>query len=173
MPFGDKPFGLQDVKLTNIGGTTQVDLPSAQRLSFMERTINGELRGDDSLVSVVGIAEAVEWELEAGGISLAAYALMTGRTAANAGVTPNATVTLTADAGTHYPYFKIYGKSVGDNGVDDIHVKLFKCKLTELSGEFADGEFFVTSCQGVAVDDGTNGLWEMIQHETATTLATT
>lgn len=173
MGFGDKPFGLKDVKLVPAGGGTAVDLPSAQRLSFTERTISGELRGDDSLVSVVGISEAVEWELEAGGISLEAYALMTGRTISASGTTPNQSKTLTGQAGKHYPYFKVFGKSVGDASTDDVHVLLHKCKLTEISGEFADGEFFVTSCQGIAIDDGTNGIFDIVQNETADDLPTT
>lgn len=171
MPFGNKPFGLNDVKLVPTTGSA-VDLPAARTLSFTERTVNGELRGDDSLVSVVAVSEAVEWELEAGGISLEAYALMTGRTVTAAGTTPSSTATLKGSAGKHFPYFKIYGKSVGDASTDDIHVKLFKCKVTELSGEFADGEFFVTACQGIAVDDGANGIFEFVQNETAAALTT-
>lgn len=172
MGFGDKPFGLADIKLVPIGGGTAVDLPSAQRLSFTERTVNGELRGDDSLVAVVAVSDAVEFELEAGGISLEAYALMTGRTVATSGTTPNQTKTLTGEGGQHYPYFRVYGKSIGDASTDDVHVLLHKCKLTELSGEFADGEFFVTSCQGIAVDDGSNGIFDIVANETAADLPT-
>ncbi len=169
MTYGDKPFGLRDVKLTNIGGTSQVDLPASMKLSFSERISSSELRGDDVTKAVVAFADAVEWELEAGGISLEAYALMTGRTVTTAGVSPNETKTMPGSAGDAFPYFKIYGKSLGE-GNDDIHCKLFKCKVTELEGEFGDGEFFVTKCSGIAVDDGTNGIFEFVQNETATAL---
>lgn len=169
--YGDKPFGLRDVKVTNIGGTVQVDLPYGMTLSFKERITSGELRGDDATVSIVAIADALEWELEAGGISLEAYALMTGRTATSAGVQPNRTLTLQGNAGDNYPYFKIYGKSVGDASTDDIHVKINKAKLTgALEGEFKDGEFFVTKCSGVAIDPGAGGIFDIVQNETATTL---
>ena len=169
MAFGDKPFGLRDVKLTPIGSGSQVDLPSSRTLKFSERVTSGELKGDDKLAAVVAYSEAVEWSLEAGGISLEAYALMTGRTATTAGTSPNQTTTLTGNAQDSFPYFKIYGKSVGD-GSDDIHVKLFKCKLTSIEGTFQGDEFFVTSAEGIAVDDGTNGLFEFVQNETATSL---
>lgn len=171
MSFGDKPFGLRDVKVTNLAGTTQVDLPAAQTLTFKERIKSGELSGDDSLQSVVAFAEAVEWSLEAGGIDLNAYALLTGRTATTAGTTPNQTVTLTADGGNPFPFLKIYGKALGD-GSDDIHCKIFKAKVTSLEGGFKEGAFWITKCSGIAVDDGTNGLFEFVTNETATDLPT-
>lgn len=172
MSYGHRPFGLQDVKLTNIAGSTQVDLPASRILTFSERFRTGELTGDDSLLATVAITEAVEWSLEAGGISLDAYALMTGRSTSTAGTSPSRTTTVTGDAAEHMPYFKIYGKSVGDDAVADIHVKLLKCKLSSLEGRFAEGEFFVTSCTGFGVDDGTTGIWQFVQNEAATTLPT-
>lgn len=170
--YGNTPFGLRDLKITNIGGTTQVDLPKAMTLSFKEMLTTGTLRGDDTIQSVVSITDGAEWELEAGGIDLLAYGLMTGRTVTVAGTTPNETSTLTGSGGDVMPYFKIYGKSVGD-GADDIHVKLFKCKLTSpIEGSFQDAQFFVTKATGIAIDDGTNGVYDLVQNETATTLPT-
>lgn len=171
--YGDKPFGLRDVKVTNIGGSTQVDLPNGLTLSVKERLTSGEMRGDDATVSVVGIADAVEWELEAGGISLEALAIMTGRTNTAAGTTPNRTLTMGANAGDNFPYFKLYGKSVGDNATDDIHVKLNKCKLTAgIEGEFKDGQFFMTKCSGIAIDPGAGSIMDIVQNETAANLPT-
>jgi hypothetical protein len=169
MDYGDKPFGLRDVKLTNLAGTTQVDLPVARTLGYTERVKSGELSGDDALQSVVAFLEAIEWELENGGIPLEALSIITGRTATEAGTTPNRTLTMTASAGAKFPYFKIYGKSLGE-GDDDVHVKFFKAKCTSLEGTFGDGEFFITSCSGIAVDDGTNGIVDIVQNETAAAL---
>lgn len=170
--YGNKPFGLRDIKITNMAGSTQVDLPSAMTLTFKEMLTTGTLRGDDVIKSVVSISDGAEWELEAGGIDIDAYALMTGRTATEAGTTPNQTNTLTATAGDVMPYFKLYGKSVGD-GSDDIHIKLWKCKLTSpIEGSFADGQFFVTKASGIAIDDGSNGVYDVVQNETAASLPT-
>jgi hypothetical protein len=172
MAYGDKAFGLRDVKLTDISGSTQVDLPSAMVFTFSERVKSGELSGDDKTVSVVTRADAVEWSLENGGISLEAVALMTGRTAASSGTTPNRTLTLTGEATEQFPYFKVYGKSIGD-GSDDVHIKLWKVKLTSaLEGQFSDGEFWVSKCSGVGIDDGTNGVYDIVQNETAANLPT-
>ena len=167
-----KPFGLRDIKITNMAGTTQVDLPSAQTLRFSERIRFGELSGDDKTVAVVGFSDAVEWTLEAGGIPLAAYAAMTGRTMTAAGTTPSQTNTLIGASQQTFPYFKIYGQALGD-GIDGVHCLIYKAKLTgSIEGTFGDGEFFVTSCSGVAIDDGTNGIFKFIQNETSTTLPT-
>lgn len=172
MPYGDKPFGLTDVKLTSLDGSVQVDLPAAQMLTFKERIVAGEMRGDDILQAVVSISEAVEWELEAGGISLEAWALMTGHTQAETGTSPNQVNTYTITAGRHYPYFKIYGRMIGDDVTSDVHVKLNKCKLTSpIEGEFKDKEFWVTKAGGVAVSNGTN-VGQIVQNETGTTLPT-
>jgi len=170
--YGDKPFGLNDVKLTDIAGAVQVDLPSARVLKFSERMKSGELTGDDMLAAVASFAEAVEWELEGGGISLEAYALITGRTASSSGSTPNRTLTLHGHGAECFPYFKIYGKSLSEC-TGDIHAKIFKAKVTKLEGSLQEGEFFVTSCSGIAIDDGTNGMFQFVQNETAAVLPTT
>lgn len=168
MAYGDKPYGLSDVKITS-ATPTQVDIPIAQRLSFGIRVKSGELSGDDTLQAVAAFAEAIEWEIDAGGISLAAYALMMGLTASASGSTPNTVTTLNVTAAQRLPYFKIYGKSLGD-GTDDVHVKIPKAKLTEsIQGELRDGEFFVTKCAGIGVSDGTNIL-TIVQNETAASL---
>jgi len=172
--YGDKPFGLRGIKLVNLAGDAAVDLPAAMTLGFKPRLVSGEMRGNDIVQALVAIEDAVEWSLEAGGISLEAWALMTGRTVDESGTTPNRTNTLNIAGGTVYPYFKIYGKSVGENATDDIHVKLYKCKLTEpLDGNFSDGEFYVTSCSGLALPDGVNGVADIVQNETAADLPST
>lgn len=171
--YGNKLFGLRDVKVTNITGTTQKDLPVSRTLGLRVRLKGGELSGDDALKAVVSFVEAVEWELEAGGIDLDALAIMVGNATVVAGTTPSETTTLSFDAGDDMPYFKLYGKSLGD-GSDDVHVKLFKCKCTgQIEGSFQDGQFYITRCSGIAIDDGTNGIMDIVQNETAATLPTT
>jgi hypothetical protein len=165
--YGDKPFGINDIKLTSMDGGAQVNLPYERTLQFSERLVSGELRGSGKTVAVVSEADAVEFSLEAGGIPLEAYALMSGRTATESGTTPNRVNTLSGDGATRFPYFKIYGKSLGD-GDGDVHVKLWKCKLTSgIEGSLQDGDFFVTSCSGVCIDDDSNGIWDIVQNETA------
>ena len=76
------------------------------------------------------------------------------------------------DGGDCAPWFKVYGKSLGDDCTDDIHVLLYKVKCTDMEGNLQDGEFFLTKCSGVAIDDASNGVIKIIQHETAAALPT-
>jgi hypothetical protein len=169
MEYGQAPFGLREIVLTNIAGTVQVTLPAARTLKFSERIAGDELLGDDAVQEAVALSRAVDWEMEAGGISLEAYALMTGRTATEAGSTPNQTNTLTGEAGDVFPYFKIYGKAIGAS-TDNTHCKLYKCKLLgTIEGSFQLDSFFMTSCKGIALTNGTK-IFEFVQNETAATL---
>lgn len=173
MAYGQKPFGLNQVVLTNMAGDVIVPLPMPRVMQFTERLTTGELRGGDRTQAVVSLLDALEWSLEAGGIALEAWALMSGRTATESGSTPNRTNTFTAKTGDRYPYFQVYGKMVGDEGADDLHVHIFKAKLTSpLQGQFQDAEFFVTQCSGLALGDADNDdeVYELILHETAAAL---
>lgn len=172
--FGDKPFGLRQIKVGAFPTGTPLAFPSAQRMMFRERLTSGELRGNDATQSVVAITDALEWELDKGGISLEALAIITGRTLTTTGTTPAQVITMKGSAGDNYPYFRIFGQSIGDVSTDDVHVLVKKAKLTgSWEGEFADGQFFITKMSGIAVDaGGSAGIYEVVQHETAVALPT-
>lgn len=169
------PYGLRDVKITPINSDgslgTPVDLPVSQTFSFSEAEEFEELRGDDRLVAVHGQGPTVEFDLEAGGISLEAWQVLTGGTLSETGVTPSQIKALTKKTTESRPYFRVEGQSIND--VDgDTHVVLYKCKVTEnLEGEFADGTFFVTSCSGQGLGDGDDNLYTITWNETATAIA--
>jgi hypothetical protein len=167
--YGDKPYGLREIKVTNLAGTVQVSLPAVQTLQFKPRVRGGELSGSDSIVAIAGSIEAYEWSLSHGGISLEALAVMTGQAVTTSGTTPNEKKTWNAAAGDVLPYFKIYGKSMGDQAQDDVHAKLYKAKILSMDGTFADGQFYITSCSGTAIDGG-SGIIDIVQNETAANL---
>lgn len=168
------PYGLRDVKVTPINSDgslgTSVDLPAAQTLSFSEAEEFETLRGDDRDVAIRGKGPKVNWELEAGGISLEAWEVLTGGTLSALGSTPNQTKSLLKKVTDSRPYFQIEGQSIND--VDgDTHVKIFKCKVTDtLEGEFADGSFFVTSCSGEGIGNSDDELYEITWNETSSTI---
>lgn len=167
-----RTFGVRDVKLTPLPSGSQVDLPNAQRFSFKEVLTSGTLRGDDATVAIAASTDMYEWELEAGGISLEAIKVLTGRTITASGTTPNQKNTILSRAGDVMPYFKLYMQARGD-GADDIHILVYKAKLTDgLEGEWKDGEFYVQKLSGVAIDDGTK-LVEIVQNETAAAVPAT
>lgn len=167
-----KSFGLRDVKITSMDGLTQVDLPASQKLTVTPRFTTGELMGDDAIQSVISYIIGADFDFESGGIPISALALMTDKTASLAGVTPDQTLTLTWEAGDVIPYFKVYGKAISEE-TDDVHVKLFKCKLTTPpSGDLKGENFYINKCSGTAIDDGSNGIIDIVQNETAGDLPT-
>jgi hypothetical protein len=171
--YGEKLFDIDDIKITDLAGAAQVDLPVSRVMQIKERLRTGELSGDGTLQAVASHSEAVEWSLEAGGISLLAYAKLSGRTAVVSGTTPNEVTTLTFSGAERFPYMKIYGRSLDDD-TGDTHVLLYKAKVIGgIEGSLQDGQFMVTKCNGIAVDDGSNGIMDVVQHETAEALPAT
>jgi len=165
-----KPYGLNDIKLTSFDRSLQVDLPAATKLSFKERIKSAEGPGDDQLSTIVSVLEAIEWELENTGLPLEAYALMKGLTTSTTGTTPNQVKKLKSRGAVRYPYFLIYGKSIGE-GDDDVHCIIYKAKVTEgLDAPLTYGELQKPTIKGIGIDDGVNGIYDWVQNETASDL---
>lgn len=173
------PYGARDLKLTPFAAAealavASVDLPRYRTLSFADTEEFTDLRGDDKVVATVGSGSSVEWSLENGGIDLPSYKAIAGGTVITSGVTPNTKTTYTKKVTDRRPYFRAEGQSVTDEG-GDVHAILPKCKAKgNIEGEFADQEFFVTSCSGVAyplvVAQGTidiDTVYQFIENETA------
>jgi len=178
MPWDNAlPFGMRDTRLTpyttalltTLG--TGVDQPNARTLSFSESEDYEELRGDDKVIAIVGKGASVEWEMEAGGISVPAYKTMNGGTTVTTGTTPAQVTTYTKKVTDARPYFKAEGQSISDSG-GDFHVNLLRARASNsLEGELGDGAFWLTSASGVALPALLTGkvdvLYEFVLNETA------
>jgi hypothetical protein len=190
MPLGNAiPYGLRDVKLfqyptlaANTFPSTPVDLPVSRTFSFNDTEEYEELRGDDQLVTSHGQGTVVEWELESGGISFAAYAIINGGTVVETGITPNQVKRYRKKTTDVRPFFIAIGQAINDNG-GDFQAVVWRCRATgNAEGELADGEFFIPSVSGTgfgALVSGTvNGLeildsaYDFVQRETAGTITT-
>lgn len=170
------PYGLRDVKLTPYTdsaatalSSTSVDLPNSRTFSFSEAEEFNELRGDDKVVTTRGAGASVEWDLEAGGLSFDAVKVMVGGTVVETGVTPAMKRTFTKKVTDSRPFFKVEGQAISDSG-GDMHCVLDRCRVTgNLEGEFADGEFFLTSGSGVTlpslISARVDTLYEFVQNE--------
>jgi hypothetical protein len=177
MPLGTSlPYGLRDVKVTPISQAgvlgTPVDLPNARTFSFEENEDFEELRGDDKVVATRGQGASVGWELESGGISLEAYAVINGGTVVSSGVAPNQTKVYTKLSSDSKPRFATEGQAISESG-GDFHVRLPNCKATEgVEGELSDGAFWLTGASGTAIADPTDDVvYEFTQNETAAAIA--
>ena len=73
-------------------------------------------------------------------------------------------------------YFRAEGQAISDSG-GDIHAILYRCRCNDsIEGEFADGEFFITSASFLGLpllDADFDLLYDFIQNETATAIPTT
>ena len=173
------PYGLRDVKLTqytdasgSVLGSTAVDLPNSRTLSFSETEEFEELRGDDRVVTTRGRGAIVEWEVESGGLSLDVWKVMSGGKIIESGTTPNIKRIYRKCGRDSRPWFYTEGQAISDSG-GDIHGILYRCRVTEeLEGEFADGEFFLTSGSGQALPlledgEGDDILYDLVHNQTA------
>jgi len=161
----DKPFGLKQITLVSMDDNTIIVLPSALELGFEEMIVSAEFYGNDDLQGVVSQPLGIKGAFKQGGFPLEALSLMTGHTYVEAGTTPNQTATLEADS-TSYPYFQIFGKSLGDEN-DDVHIWIKKAKLTSApKGSFKRADFFMLESEftGVKVD---GAAYEVVANETA------
>jgi hypothetical protein len=166
------PFGLRQLKIKSRSSATSAILDAAQTLKFTERVVSNELKGNDRVVVSSSFVEAVEFEMGAGGLPLEAYAIMSGRTLAGAGSGTTETTTMSIKAGDSFPWFTLYGKSMGD-GADDVHVKLYKCKLTGgIDGEYKGNDFFVSKLKGIAVEDDATVTQTLTDIDVASNIAT-
>ena len=152
------PFGLRDVKLypfLDQQGTALaeegIDLPAAQTFSFADAEDSVDLRGDDELLAQHGTGAQVNWTLEAGGISLAAWAVFTGGQIIETGAAPNRVTTLRKCTDDARPYFQVRGLAMNDNQGDTVGV-VYRAKCNgDISGQFGEGAFFVTSADGIGM----------------------
>lgn len=178
MPLPEKtlPFGLRDVKLTpfNSAGALDAanaaDLPAARVFSFKETEDFESLTGDDITQGSRGKGPIVEWELEAGGISLKAWKILAGGTNTSSGTTPNQINTYLKKDTDARPYFQVEGQAISDTG-GDFHCVVFKCKADgDLEGGLEGGSFMLTNASGKGYGDATGQVYKFIQNETATAI---
>lgn len=169
------PFGLRDVKIAVLSGDTpgtNVDLPNARTFSFSEAEDFEELRGDDGVQAVHGLGASVDWDLEAGGINFEAVKAMFGGTIEETGITPDLEKNYHKAETDVRPYFQVQGQAISDSG-GDFHCLLYKCRATgELSGEMADGSFWLTGTSGRAIGrESDRRVYTFMQNETETPIA--
>lgn len=177
------PYGLRQLMLTpyvdaqgTILAATSYPMPVAMTMGFSETEQFDELRGDDVLVAVHGRGPQVDWSLEAGGLPIKPWAIISGGMVLEEGVTPNRRVRLRKSGDDQRPYFRADGRSVSDSGGNVIG-RIYRCKANgRLQADRRGGSFMTSAIDGVGlplVGDAGRWLYEWIQNETDTPLSTT
>lgn len=177
------PYGIRQIMLTpyvdaqgTVLANTSYPLPVAMTLGFSETEQYDELRGDDVLVAVHGRGAQVDWSLEAGGLPITPWSIITGGMVVEEGVSPNRKVRLRKSGDDQRPYFRIDGRSVSDSG-GNIVARIYRCKANgRIQADMRGGAFQTSNIDGVGlplIGDAARWLYEFTQNETDTPLSTT
>lgn len=189
MPLGNTlPYGLRDVKLipyptlaADTFGSTLIDLPVARTYSFNETEEFEDLRGDDQLQTSHGQGAQVEWELESGGMSFAAYCAIAGGQVVESGISPNQVKRYRKKVTDQRPFFTLVGQSISDSG-GDFQGLVWRARATDdLEHELADGQFLTPGASGTGFPCKVSGIvgglevldsvYDFIQRETIGVIA--
>lgn len=169
------PYGLRQIRLTpytDLQGTTlgnvSYPLPVAMTLGFSETEQYDELRGDDVLVAVHGRGAQVDWSLEAGGISITAWSIVSGAAVIEEGVAPNRKTRLRKSGDDIRPYFRIDGRAISDSG-GSMLTRIYRAKANgRLQADLRGGAFQTSRIDGVGLPmlgDAQRWLYEFIRQE--------
>lgn len=167
------PYGLRDIKVATLDAAgvkgTLVDLPAAQTLEFEETTTEQELRGDDVVKAKRASVNAVEWSLDAGGISFEAMVVIAGGTVSSTGTTPSVVKSWVRLEGEAYPDFYLAGQAMSESGGDHETI-IHRAKANTISGTHQDQEFWVSHAEGTGIGTLTAAtigqVWSMKAKET-------
>lgn len=159
------PYGLRDIKLVQYPsleatsfGTTLVDLPNARTMSFNDTEEYTDLRGDDKLITSHGQGSQIEWEIESGGYSFAAHAIVAGGVVIETGIAPNQKKRYRKKSSDQRPFFVAIGQAISDSG-GDMHAILYLCRATgDVEGQMQDAEFVTPSISGTGFPCRVSGL---------------
>lgn len=174
MAFGDKPFSIKEITVAalNSDGTygTAVSVPQARKLTVTPNIVTSKLIGTRSkTAAVASVLQDATVEIDGGGYTWDALAVMIGTAVTETGVTPNQTKQQNWAAATNMPYFGLIGVLDDDDG-GDMHIGFPKVKLTSLPAIEAAGdeEAFITNVmEGVAIADDDGYVMYPVAHETA------
>jgi hypothetical protein len=167
------PYGLRDIKVATLDNAgvkgTLVDLPAAQTLEFTEETSSQVLRGDDAVIAQRVTIDAVNWTLDAGGISFEAYVVIAGGVVSSTGTTPSVVKKWRRMGTDAYPDFFLEGQSMSESAGDH-HMVFHRSKATQIAGTMQDQEFWVSHAEGNAIATLTaanvGAVWDMVANET-------
>lgn len=155
-----KAFTLRDLKVAPITTDTDsaytpgalVDVPGIRECQVTIANDSVQLEGDAKVLAVVDQGNTYEFSLEAGGLSLEALEIMLGGDLATTGTSPNEVVRWDSKSDDARPYFALVGVTRSDDGTQDIHVTLYKAKITgNFEVTFAYGEFATPTLEGAGV----------------------
>ena len=152
---------------------TLYELQNMQELALTPKVNMQELRAKGEIISVYSRLESIPFTFTNATMGMDVLAVLTGADAPTAGgTTPNQTQTLNIETAGLLPYFKFEGKinyveSPGGD-VGDVHIILWKCKLTDWKFSLTQDGFASVSGGGTALATVNTGyVMSLVANETA------
>lgn len=179
-----KPYGLHRVWITpyldtdgTILGPVSYRLPIAQTLAFTESEDFDTLDGDDkSAVAIQGKGATVDGSLEAGGLDLMTYSIISGAQLIESGVEPNVKRVVRKKGSDARPYFRVEGQVLSNGGGDNV-ARIFRCKANgKIQADMKYGTFMVPSIDFMGTPmpgDNDDYLYEIEFNQQKSTLGST
>jgi hypothetical protein len=179
MSYGELPFGCRDCKIAPYVGSTypllatSVDVPRIRTVELNVTRDSTDLEGDDVKIATHTFAKGLEGSIEAGGINLAALAVLEGGEVGVTGMTPNRIATYNVEGDQQEGYFRLEAQMYADDA-GDMHFIGHKIKASNGPNfSFTQGEFAVTGCDLSGIYDDSvspSRLYTLVQNETATAI---
>jgi hypothetical protein len=179
-----KPYGLHRLWVTgytDVDGTILADtsyrLPLGRTLAFTENEDNDTLDGDDKAsVAIQGKGATVSGTLEAGGLDLTTFALISGATLTDSGVGVTFKRSVLKRGSDSRPYFRVEGQVISNGGGDNV-IRIFRCKANgKIQADAKYGAFMIPSIDFMGTPmpgDDDDYLWEIDFNATKSTLSAT
>lgn len=179
-----KPYGLRRVWITpytdtdgTILGDTSYRLPLAQTLAFTETEDFDTLNGDDkSAVAIQGKGATVDGSLEAGGLDLQCFSIISGATLTESGTGATLKRVVRKKGSDARPYFRVEGQVISNGGGDNV-ARIFRCKANgKIQADMKYGTFMIPSIdfQGTPMPgDDDDYLYEIEFNASKVTLGST
>lgn len=177
MSYGELPFGCRDCKIAPYTGTTPpdpsdfVDVPRIRTVELNVTRDSTDLEGDDVKIATHTFAKGLEGSIEAGGVNLAALAVLEGGEVTTSGMTPNRIATYKVEGDQNEGYFKLEAQMYADDA-GDMHFIAWKVKASNGPNfSFTQGEFALTACDLSGIYDESvspSRLYTIVQNETVT-----
>ena len=179
-----KLYAVEDAKISPLtadpsGGTATygaaIDVPGIKSIGLGPDITSVQLRGDNRELDSDSTLQAMEVTFEHAKLSLDALEVLMGGTTTDAAVTPDQTATFSRVATDAFSYFKLEAKTPTNGGDDvggDVHIVLYKCKVTDISFGFAEEDYQTVSVTARAVYRAADEkLFDIVQNESAVAIA--
>ncbi|OBK14092.1 fibronectin type III domain-containing protein [Mycobacterium asiaticum] len=179
-----KPYGLHRLWITpytdadgSILGDTSYRMPLARTLAATENEDNDTLDGDDKAAAAIqGKGATISGTLEAGGLDLTTFAIITGAQLIESGVGPSLKRTVRKRGSDQRPYWRVEGQIISNGGGDNV-MRIFRCKANgKIQFDAKYGAFMIPSTDFMGTPlpgEDADFLWEIDYNATKTTLGST